>query len=155
MLCSYDANGLPDPVLDGVWRTHPEVVARGAWSASERFDDPDALLRGSRRAGAARRASRSVGVGADVEAFRERLAAELSPTASRRRGSLDMLLAATEILANALEHGGGVRDVRVGRVDGRFVCEVVDAGAGFDDPTAGYPGAPRRASAPVSGSPAS
>jgi hypothetical protein len=29
-------------------------------------------------------------------------------------------------------------DVRVGRLDGRFICEVVDNGAGFDDPMAGY-----------------
>jgi anti-sigma regulatory factor (Ser/Thr protein kinase) len=28
--------------------------------------------------------------------------------------------------------------VRVGRAEGRFVCEIVDRGAGFDDPTAGY-----------------
>jgi anti-sigma regulatory factor (Ser/Thr protein kinase) len=51
---------------------------------------------------------------------------------------LDMLLAATEIATNALEHGGGVEEVRVGRVEGRFVCEIVDRGSGFDDPGAGY-----------------
>jgi anti-sigma regulatory factor (Ser/Thr protein kinase) len=119
VLCSYDANGLPDPVLDGVWQTHPEVVGAAGWSASERFADPDALLRG-----------------AHVEGFRERLAAELTDVPAAR--ALDMLLAASEVVANALEHGGGVRDVRVGRADGRFVCEVVDAGAGFDDPAAGF-----------------
>jgi anti-sigma regulatory factor (Ser/Thr protein kinase) len=31
-----------------------------------------------------------------------------------------------------------VRDARVGRAVGRFACEIVDAGPGFDDPTAGY-----------------
>ena len=51
---------------------------------------------------------------------------------------LEMLLAATEVASNAIEHGGGVKDVRAGRVDGRFVCEIVDTGSGFDDPTAGY-----------------
>lgn len=34
--------------------------------------------------------------------------------------------------------GGGIRDVRVGHARGRLVCEVVDRGDGFDDPTAGY-----------------
>jgi anti-sigma regulatory factor (Ser/Thr protein kinase) len=34
--------------------------------------------------------------------------------------------------------GGGIRDVRVGHARGRLVCEVVDRGNGFDDPTAGY-----------------
>jgi hypothetical protein len=28
--------------------------------------------------------------------------------------------------------------VHVGTVDGRFVCEITDAGDGFDDPAAGY-----------------
>jgi anti-sigma regulatory factor (Ser/Thr protein kinase) len=49
-----------------------------------------------------------------------------------------MLVAGTEIAANALSHGGGIAGVRVGRADGRFVCEVVDRGKGFDDPLAGY-----------------
>jgi anti-sigma regulatory factor (Ser/Thr protein kinase) len=49
-----------------------------------------------------------------------------------------MLVAGTEIATNALRHGGGIAQVRVGRADGRFVCEVVDRGSGFDDPLAGY-----------------
>ena len=44
----------------------------------------------------------------------------------------------TEIAANAFRHGGGIEEVRVGQVDARFVCEVVDRGSGFDDPLAGY-----------------
>jgi anti-sigma regulatory factor (Ser/Thr protein kinase) len=52
--------------------------------------------------------------------------------------ALDMLLAATEVATNAIQHGGGVHDVRVGRARGRFVCEIVDRGNGFDDPAAGY-----------------
>jgi anti-sigma regulatory factor (Ser/Thr protein kinase) len=51
---------------------------------------------------------------------------------------LDMLLAVTEVLTNAARHGRGVAAVRIGRADGRFVCEVVDRGQGFDDPGAGY-----------------
>jgi anti-sigma regulatory factor (Ser/Thr protein kinase) len=49
-----------------------------------------------------------------------------------------MLVAATEVATNAVRHGGGIEEVRVGRVDGRFVCEVIDRGGGFDDPVAGY-----------------
>jgi anti-sigma regulatory factor (Ser/Thr protein kinase) len=48
------------------------------------------------------------------------------------------LLAASEIANNAMQHGGGIREVRVGRMQGRFVCEIVDRGEGFDDPAAGY-----------------
>src|SRR6187200_1169781 len=48
VLCSYDANGLPDPVLEGVWQTHPEVVGDAGWCASDHFAEPDGLLRGIR-----------------------------------------------------------------------------------------------------------
>jgi anti-sigma regulatory factor (Ser/Thr protein kinase) len=49
-----------------------------------------------------------------------------------------MLVAATEVAANARRHGGGIEEVRVGEVDGRFVCEIADGGEGFDHVLAGY-----------------
>jgi anti-sigma regulatory factor (Ser/Thr protein kinase) len=52
--------------------------------------------------------------------------------------ALEMLVAGTEVAANAIRHGAGIEEVRVGRADGRFVCEIVDRGSGFDDPVAGY-----------------
>ena len=51
---------------------------------------------------------------------------------------LDMLVAATEIAANARDHGGGIAEVRIGAVHGRFVCEIADRGEGFDHALAGY-----------------
>jgi anti-sigma regulatory factor (Ser/Thr protein kinase) len=51
---------------------------------------------------------------------------------------LEMLLAAIEIATNALQHGAGIKDIRVGQAHGRFVCEITDPGPGFDDPAAGY-----------------
>jgi anti-sigma regulatory factor (Ser/Thr protein kinase) len=51
---------------------------------------------------------------------------------------LDIALATTEILANAVTHGQGIRAVRAGQLSGRYVCEVVEEGPGFEDPLAGY-----------------
>jgi hypothetical protein len=31
VLCMYNAEGLPDPLREAVWRTHPEVVAGSGW----------------------------------------------------------------------------------------------------------------------------
>src|SRR6266568_4257235 len=45
VLCSYDANGTPDPIIEGVWQTHPEVVDDDSWSSSDQYEDPDHLLR--------------------------------------------------------------------------------------------------------------
>jgi anti-sigma regulatory factor (Ser/Thr protein kinase) len=143
VICSYNANGTPDPIIEGVWQTHPEVIADGSWNASEHYEDPDRLLRRITPVPAPLSELRSIPFGRDVVEFRERLAREMAVEKVSEAKALDMLLAASEIAANALEHGGGVEAVRVGRAESRFVCEIVDRGSGFDDPAAGYV-APRR-----------
>jgi anti-sigma regulatory factor (Ser/Thr protein kinase) len=138
VLCSYDANGTPDPIIEGVWQTHPEVVAGDSWNSSNRYEDPDHLLRRITPAPAPLTGLRSIPFGSGAEELREQLARELAADKISEAQSLDLLLAATEIAKNATQHGGGIQEVRVGRARGRFVCEIVDRGDGFDDPAAGY-----------------
>lgn len=138
VLCSYDARGTPDPIIAGVWQTHPEVVADGAGNASDLYEDPDQLLRRLTPAPLPLPALRPVPFGRDTEEFRERLAREMVAEGVGEAKVLDMLLAATEVATNATQHGGGVQEVRLGRTEGRFVCEIVDRGDGFGDPAAGY-----------------
>ncbi len=138
VLCSYNANGTPDAVIEGVWQTHPEVVEGPGWKTSERYEDPDLLLRRLAPAPAPLAGLRSIPPGRDLEELRERLAPELAARGVSGPRVLDMLLAVTEVARNAVVHGGGMRDVRIGSAEGRFVCEIVDEGDGFDDPTAGY-----------------
>ena len=137
VLCSYDANGVSDRALEDVWRTHTEVVTDAGWNTSGSFEDPTTLLRALASEPKALDGLRPVPF-VDIESFRETLARELVAENVPEPKVIEMLLAATEVAANAIEHGGGVRDVRVGGVDGRFVCEISDAGRGFDDPAAGY-----------------
>ncbi|HTE64350.1 MAG TPA: sensor histidine kinase [Solirubrobacteraceae bacterium] len=137
VLCAYDANGLPDPIVDAVWRTHPQVLSDG-WHASDRFEDPRALLREFTPEPEPLPELRSFSAGEDLERFRELLARALVAEHVPEAKVLDMLVAGTEVAANAVRHGAGIEEVRVGRVEGRFVCEVVDRGGGFDDPMAGY-----------------
>jgi anti-sigma regulatory factor (Ser/Thr protein kinase) len=137
-MCTYNANWLPDRLLEAVWRTHPEVVADNASTQSEHFEDPTELLRRITPAPEPLPELRSISSGGDAEYLREQLAGELAAAGVAQAKILDMLLAVSELAANAAQHGGGVKDVRVGRAGGRFVCEIVDRGSGFDDPTAGY-----------------
>jgi anti-sigma regulatory factor (Ser/Thr protein kinase) len=137
VICAYDANATPDRVLEAAWQTHPEVLS-DRWQTSEAFEDPPELVRRLTRAPQELPQLRSFAVGDDLERFREQLAAELAREHVVASKYLDMLVAGTELAANAVRHGGGIAEVRTGRVDGRFVCEVVDRGAGFDDPLAGY-----------------
>jgi anti-sigma regulatory factor (Ser/Thr protein kinase) len=138
VLCSYNANATPDPIIEGVWQTHPEVVDGSEWTMSDRYEEPDQLLRRITPSAELLPELRSIPFGRDAEEFRERLARELTAERVPEAQVLEMLLGATEIATNAIQHGGGIEDVRVGRADGRFVCEIVDRGSGFDDPAAGY-----------------
>jgi anti-sigma regulatory factor (Ser/Thr protein kinase) len=139
VLCSYDLTGLPDAVVEGVWRTHPEVVADDRWTTSDHYENPDDLLRRiTPIPGPPLPDLRSISFGHDLEAFRESLAVELAAERVSPARALDLLVAATEIATNAVVHGAGLHEVRVGSADGRFVCEISDRGPGFDDPAAGY-----------------
>jgi anti-sigma regulatory factor (Ser/Thr protein kinase) len=138
VLCSYDANGTPDPIIEGVWQTHPEVVDAHDWTDNARFEDPSDLLRRLTRPPEPVPGLRSIPFGDDVEQLREHLATAAQGAGIDEDKTLEMLMAATEVAANAIRHGGGIQDVRVGRARGRFVCEIEDGGSGFDDPLAGY-----------------
>jgi anti-sigma regulatory factor (Ser/Thr protein kinase) len=137
VVCTYNANGVPDAVLNGVSRTHPELRSDG-WQPTDHFEDPRELVRRLTPEPEPLPELHSLSTGNDLEVFREQLAREMAAERVPQAGALDMLVAGTEIAANAVRHGGGIEEVRVGRVEGRFVCEVVDRGNGFDDPVAGY-----------------
>lgn len=136
VVCAYDASRLPDPVLELAWRAHPEVLTDGG-KGNDQFEDPRALVQKLTPEPEPLASLRSFSAN-DVEGFREQLARELTTEELPDARALDTLLAGTEVAANAVSHGDGIEEVRVGRADGRFVCEVIDRGAGFDDPMAGY-----------------
>src|SRR5947209_7230712 len=138
VLCSYNANGTPDPIIEGVWQTHPEVINRATWTASGRYEDPDQLLRRITPSPEPLPQLQSIPLGRDAEQIREHLAPELIAAGVGEAKTLDMLLAATEIATNAIQHGCGIEDISVGKAHARFVCEITDRGSGFDDPAAGY-----------------
>jgi anti-sigma regulatory factor (Ser/Thr protein kinase) len=138
VMCSYNANGTPDPIIEGVLQTHPEIVDGEGRRTNEHYEEPDTLLRRLVPPPEPLPELRSVPPGGNVEELREALASELTAEGVLETQALDLLVAATEVATNAEQYGGGVQDLRVGRAHGRFVCEIVDRGEGFDDPTAGY-----------------
>jgi anti-sigma regulatory factor (Ser/Thr protein kinase) len=137
VVCTYNANELPDQVLDSVLRTHSAVLGDG-WEPNHRYEDPREVVRQVTPAPEPLPALRSFSIGNDLEVFREQLARELVAERVPERTTLETLVAATELADNAMRHGGGIEQVRTGRAEGRFVCEVIDRGPGFDDPLAAY-----------------
>ncbi len=138
VLCSYNANGTPDPILEGVWQTHPEIVDATTWRRNERYEDPDHLLRRITPPPEPLPELRSMPPVRDPEQLRELLARELIAAGVSQAKTLQMLLAATELANNALRHGAGIEEIRVGQAHGRFVCEIIDRGPGLDDPAVGF-----------------
>src|SRR6266516_1522946 len=78
VLCSYNANGTPDPIIEGVWQTNPEVVADEKWNTSAHYEDPDHQLRRLTLTPTQLADLRSIPVGRSIEGLREHLARELS-----------------------------------------------------------------------------
>jgi anti-sigma regulatory factor (Ser/Thr protein kinase) len=137
IMCPYDARLLPEQVIEGAWRTHPEVLAAGRQSC-HLFEDPAHVVRDLTPEHEPLADLRSVAAAADPVVFREQLAAELAAANVPATKALNMLLAANEIVTNAFQHADGPELLRVGLIEGRFVCEITDHGPGFDDPMAGY-----------------
>ena len=137
VVCTYDARRVPDALLDAMWETHSDVLA-DEWCTSDHFEDPRELVSRLTPAPELLSGLRSLPAARDVESFRESLARELGRENLPPDVAMNVLVAGTEIAANAIRYGGGIEDVRVGQVDERLVCEVVDRGSGFDDPLAGY-----------------
>jgi hypothetical protein len=68
--CAYNANGLPDPILEGVWQTRPEVGAGDTWMTSDHYEDPNDLLHRITRIPEPLSELRSIAFGRDPEEFR-------------------------------------------------------------------------------------
>jgi anti-sigma regulatory factor (Ser/Thr protein kinase) len=137
VVCTYPTHRIPDAVLDGVLSTHSEVLTEH-WTESEHFEDPRETVRRLTPEPVPLPDLRAWSPGPDLDHFREQLARDLMAEKVPQAKAVEMLVAGAEVAANAVKHGGGIKEVRVGRAEGRFVCEVVDRGNGFDDPLAGY-----------------
>ena len=138
LLCPYDCSGLDDAVLEEARRNHPFLVAEGVEEVSELcrsleqvaapFDEPLPAPPGRRewRIFSARTLTRLRGWVSG-----HALAQGLPPARAE-----ELMLAAHEIAANSVRHGGGGGVCRVWVEPDRVVCEVSDKGM-LDAPLAG------------------
>lgn len=137
LLCPYDTATLDDAMLGSAERTHPHLHNGGAVRPSRSFDPvlADHALEGElppptppvERFDIDRRNL------ADMRGF-GRAAAERAGLDARRVD--DLLLAITELAANAIRHGPGTGTVSVWRDADALLCEV-DASGRIEDPLAG------------------
>jgi anti-sigma regulatory factor (Ser/Thr protein kinase) len=137
IVCGLDGREQPDSMVEGSWRTHPGSLERDG-SDNEHFHDPAETVRALTPPPADVSGLEAVPVDDGARALRLRLQESMTAAGVADDRAQRMLAAAGEILANAHQHGGGVRGLRAGRVGERFVCEISDHGPGLDDPVAGF-----------------
>jgi anti-sigma regulatory factor (Ser/Thr protein kinase) len=146
-VCLYDRSELPASILSLGLSTHPELVDGGV-SPCAAYEPPADFVRGLDAAGGSvpGRDRCEVAFGGDHHAFRERLAGLALDRGMGADRAEELVLAANEVVANAVVHGEPPIAVRCWMADGDFVCEVSDGGPGVADPFAGWtlpePGSP-------------
>jgi anti-sigma regulatory factor (Ser/Thr protein kinase) len=139
LVCTYDASRLGAEVVANARRTHPLVSTNGAERPSADFEDPRSLLaRWRPRLGRIPPAAARMPLSLDAGAARTFVVERARGAGVSARRSMDIALAASEILANASQHAGGPVSVRLWTSGGRFVCQTDDRGPGIADPLAGY-----------------
>jgi anti-sigma regulatory factor (Ser/Thr protein kinase) len=130
LLCPYDSESLDDEVLEAAAHCHPYLAENGTGSDNGRRREPDSPpdpFAGPLEPSPPN--AREIAFDRDAlhdlrGAVAERgNAAGLSP-----ERTMDLLLAASELAANSVRHGGGRGTSRLWREPGELIFEVSDAG---------------------------
>jgi anti-sigma regulatory factor (Ser/Thr protein kinase) len=135
LLCPYDAGGLDDDVLDAVARSHPAVVREGVSEAGCFDAGHSGCFDGE--------LPERPGPGNSLEFDRTGLfdVRQRVEWAAKSAGlpaaeATDLIIAASELAANSIVHGGGSGILHVWREGDRLLVEVEDRGR-IEEPLTG------------------
>jgi anti-sigma regulatory factor (Ser/Thr protein kinase) len=130
LLCPYDVQSLEDEVLEAAAHSHPYLAAAGDSSTNGQCRE-HACTADPFAGGFDPRPSSARELSFDREGLHELrgLVAEESAGAGLSpQRTTDLVLAASELAANSVRHGGGTGTSRFWREPGTLVVEVADAG---------------------------
>ncbi len=141
VLCVYDRSCIDDEVAAQVSAAHPQLTVGDTTYDNPAFREPASFIRSLPVP------QEPVEQGAPVLAvdgatvlaeLRGRLRAALAEAVSSPELQDDLLLAVSEVAANAFRHGRPPVSARLWGDGRRLVCTISDSGRGYDDPLAGY-----------------
>jgi anti-sigma regulatory factor (Ser/Thr protein kinase) len=129
LLCPYDVEALPAPVVEEAHRSHPYVLEDGRGRRSDSFRGLAELARpfGQPLPEPPADAFELAFDASSLGVVREQVAAAAARAGIAERGE-DLVLAANEVASNSIRHGGGAGVLRIWELPGSLVCEVRDSG---------------------------
>jgi len=141
VLCPYDTR-LGDDILDAAQRTHPRTWQPDGGEPNDGFEDPRAFIRRfvrDRDAAAVRDVQvQPLEQREDVARARALARARATAAGLDRQASEELVIAVSEVVANAFLHGAAPRSLRSYEDDEHLVVQVRDGGRGPADPLVGY-----------------
>jgi anti-sigma regulatory factor (Ser/Thr protein kinase) len=137
LLCLYDAEQLPPEVLRDAERTHAVVIEHGSARRTSSYTGAAVPRRSDEPLPPPPADAREFGftIG-ELHEAREMVDEEASAAGLKRGRVEDLILAVSELAANAIRHGHGHGVLRVWRRPDRLICQVEDGGT-IRDPLAG------------------
>lgn len=137
LVCAYPTSRLDPAITESAFRTHP-LIEMGGGRPSDRYEDPRTYVGRRVAPRSAPSASTLLEAPVDVSAARRLVRERAERLGLDPERAVDVSVAASELLSNAVRHGGGPGTVAMWAQDGRVFCEVSDAGRGIPDALAGY-----------------
>lgn len=139
-LCPYNAAELTPEVLRQAQRTHPQLLQGGKIGTSELFTDPADFVRQTSSVLPVPEAADCLDIGSlqDLGGTRRFLRDRAVAAGLGRTATDYLLMAAGELITNALVHGKAPRNMWVYTDGDQLVCHVHDSGPGPADPLVAY-----------------
>lgn len=140
-VCLYDTRRVAMTTIQQALRTHPHVLTSNGSQRSDGYIDPADFAAECNRHELVAPASslqHTITSPGELGASRDKLREAATGYGVAEHRASDLAMAVSEIVTNALEHGGGVAKQRVWSEEHGLICEIFDPGGGFDDPFAGY-----------------
>ncbi|KAA0941085.1 sensor histidine kinase [Streptomyces apricus] len=131
VVCPYDTRTLPEDVVAGARRTHPELVEGEPARTSEHYAAPADRHDSWRRPLEPVPADGEPTVtdfGTDLSALRAFVTRAAGTLGVHGEQARRLVFAVNEVATNALRHGGGRGQVTLRRSGHRVVCDVTDPG---------------------------
>lgn len=139
LICTYAATRLNPAIIEDAHRTHPTIGDDLGWHRSETFEDPSAQLAlWNPPLGPVPRSAAGLTDPTDLSSARSFVRERGAEAGLVGERADDLVLAVSEVLANASLYSGGRIVLRTWVSDPYFLCQIDEDGRGPTDSLAGY-----------------